>query len=389
MNEFFFSALSFGLAAGLKPGPLGIVVIQQTLSRGLPSGLRASMAPLITDGPIIIAALWFLSQFKSIDLFAAVLSIFGGLYLLWLSQKMFRIQNVSISSKLGSDASLGTAVKVNLLNPGPYLFWFTVGGSYIVRGTTTESLVFVVTAIGTLIASKIAVALLAANFLPSLESRGYLATMKVLAAMLAAFGLLSLAVAYQLVVTNACDFYALLRGDSVQSCRGAGESHCLGRGRRSRRCAAARKGRIAHRTYPRTGRRPSRQGLSRFHSHDALGKEPDLRRLVRGSDGRDRSPGRRVAAEGREARRSGGPEPGRKCRPWLRRVEGTRRRDHCPRARAQSRAPGVCQTDGGRRAARENHGRGWKREREAGLFRPEPGAGLGGYGDSGGLPELV
>ena len=76
MNEFFFSALSFGLAAGLKPGPLGIVVIQQTLSRGLRSGLRASMAPLITDGPIIIAALWFLSQFKSIDLFAAVLRCF-------------------------------------------------------------------------------------------------------------------------------------------------------------------------------------------------------------------------------------------------------------------------------------------------------------------------
>jgi threonine/homoserine/homoserine lactone efflux protein len=52
-----------------------------------------------------------------------VLSVFGGLYLLWLSQKMFRVQNISISSKLGSDASLWTAVKVNILNPGPYLFW--------------------------------------------------------------------------------------------------------------------------------------------------------------------------------------------------------------------------------------------------------------------------
>ena len=58
MNEFYFSALSFGLAAGLKPGPLGIVVIQQTLSRGLRSGLRASMAPLITDGPIAILAVF-------------------------------------------------------------------------------------------------------------------------------------------------------------------------------------------------------------------------------------------------------------------------------------------------------------------------------------------
>jgi hypothetical protein len=140
------------------------------------------MAPLITDGPIIIAALWFLSQFKSIDLFAAVLSILGGLYLLWLSQKMFRVQNISISSKLGSEASLGTAVKVNLLNPGPYLFWFTVGGSYIVRGTTTESLVFVVRQLERL-RFKDRSCVTSANFRHPLKV-SYLATMKVLAAIL-------------------------------------------------------------------------------------------------------------------------------------------------------------------------------------------------------------
>ena len=60
-----------------------------------------------------------------------------------------------------------------------------------------------VTAIGTLIAAKIAVALMAANVLPSLESRGCVATMKVLAALLAVFGLLSLAAAYRLVATSA------------------------------------------------------------------------------------------------------------------------------------------------------------------------------------------
>jgi threonine/homoserine/homoserine lactone efflux protein len=202
MSEFFFSALSFGLAAGLKPGPLGIVVIQQTLSRGLPSGLRASLAPLVTDGPIIIAALWLLSQFKSIDLFAAALSLVGGLYLLWLAWKMCRVQSMSRSFRSASGSSLGTAVKVNLLNPGPYLFWFTVGGSYIVRGTTTESMVFVVTAIGTLIAAKIAVALLAANVLPSLESRGYLATMRALAALLGVFGVRSLWTACRLAAAT-------------------------------------------------------------------------------------------------------------------------------------------------------------------------------------------
>jgi threonine/homoserine/homoserine lactone efflux protein len=148
MNEFFLSALSFGLAAGLKPGPLGVIVIQQALSRGLLAGVRASLAPLITDGPIIIAALWFLSQFKSIELFAAALSLVGGAYLLWLSARMFRVNDISLTGKLKSQSSLATAVKVNILNPRPYLFGFTVGGNYIIRGSTAESLVFVVTAIG-------------------------------------------------------------------------------------------------------------------------------------------------------------------------------------------------------------------------------------------------
>jgi len=193
MNEFFLAALSFGLAAGLKPGPLGIIVIQQSLSRGLPAGMRASLAPLITDGPIIIAALWFLSQFKNIDLFAAALGLVGGAYLLWLSAKMFRVSEISVTGKLQSQNSLATAVKINFLNPGPYLFWFTVGGSYLIRGSTAEGLVFVVTSIGALIAAKIAVAVLAVRFFPSLESRGYLLTMKLLAGALVWFGLLSIA----------------------------------------------------------------------------------------------------------------------------------------------------------------------------------------------------
>lgn len=206
MKEFFLSALSFGLAAGLKPGPLGVVVIQQTLSRGLSAGVRASLAPLITDGPIIIAALWFLSQFKELDLFVAVLSAAGAAYLLWLAAKMLRISNISLSTKLRSESSLATAVKVNLLSPGPYLFWFTVGGSYIVRGSAAQSVVFVVTAIGTLIVSKVVVAVLAVRFFPSLESRGYLLTMKLLAGALAWFGVLSFIRAVEVGLHYARDF---------------------------------------------------------------------------------------------------------------------------------------------------------------------------------------
>ena len=206
MLEFFLSALAFGLAAGLKPGPLGVIVIQQTLSRGLSAGVQASLAPLITDGPIIIAALWLLSRFRSIDLFAAALGLAGGAYLLWLASRMFRVREISLAGKLESPNSLATAVKVNFLNPGPYLFWFTVGGSYIIRGSTAESLVFVVTSIGALIASKIAVAVLALRFFSSLESRGYLRMMKLLAAALVWFGLVSIVRAAKLGLLHARGF---------------------------------------------------------------------------------------------------------------------------------------------------------------------------------------
>lgn len=203
MNEFFLSALSFGLAAGIKPGPLGIVVIQQTLSRGLPAGARASLAPLLTDGPIILAAFWLLSNFRSIDLLAAALGLAGGIYLLWLAARMFRVRDISLSGQLRSQGSLATAVKVNFLNPGPYLFWFTVGGSYLIRGTAFEGMVFVATAIGALIAAKLAVAILASRFLPALESPGYMLTMKLLAAALAGFGVLSIIRAVELAIPGA------------------------------------------------------------------------------------------------------------------------------------------------------------------------------------------
>ncbi|WP_148715695.1 LysE family translocator [Chitinolyticbacter meiyuanensis] len=193
VSEFFLAALSFGLAAGLKPGPLGIIVIQQTLSKGLPAGVRASLAPLATDGPIIVAALWLLTQFKQIDLFTVMLGLVGGAYLIWLSTKMLRVDKISLSNKLNAQGSLATAIKVNLLNPGPYLFWFTVGGSYIIRGNAWESTAFVVTAIGTLILSKMFVALLAAQFFSALEGRGYLLAMKLLALVLAGFGVLTIA----------------------------------------------------------------------------------------------------------------------------------------------------------------------------------------------------
>jgi len=201
MSEYILSALIFGLTAGFKPGPLGIVVIQQTLAHGLKYGIRASLAPIITDAPIIFVALIILTQFKDIDLFIAILSFLGGFYLLWLSLKIAKLKEINISKSLGKPTSLATAIKVNFLSPNPYLFWFTVGGAYIARGTQTESIVFVVVAIGTLVLSKMVVAWVASNFRELLDSQAYLWVMRLLGGLLSIFGVLLLYQGYSLILS--------------------------------------------------------------------------------------------------------------------------------------------------------------------------------------------
>ena len=199
MSEYILSAFIFGLTAGFKPGPLGILVIQQTLTHGLKYGIRASLAPIITDGPIIVVALFILTQFKDIALFIGILSAIGGLYLLWLSLKILKLKEINISKSLGTPTSLATAIKVNLLSPHPYLFWVTVGGAYLTRGDRTESIVFVTVAIGTLVISKMVVAWVASHFRELLDSQAYLWVMRILGGLLSIFGFLLLNQSYNLL----------------------------------------------------------------------------------------------------------------------------------------------------------------------------------------------
>lgn len=189
MSEYVLAALALGFMAGLSPGPLSVIVIQQTIAHGFVSGAKASLAPILTDGPIILIALLLLIHFKENTPLIAFLSFVGGIYLIWLASKVLHAGEINIlSEKLPADGSLRLAIKVNLLNPSPYIFWSTVGGAYILLGSAPQALIFVVLSISALVLSKMLIAAIAAWFHPFLESRGYLLVMKALAALLIVFG---------------------------------------------------------------------------------------------------------------------------------------------------------------------------------------------------------
>ena len=98
-----------------------------------------------------------------------------------------------------NNSSLLTAVKINFLSPNPYLFWFTVGGAYLVAGTLNESIAFIFFSLFFLIAAKILVAYIAVYFSQFLSSDGYPALMKFLAILMSLFGFNLLYQSYDMI----------------------------------------------------------------------------------------------------------------------------------------------------------------------------------------------
>lgn len=149
------AAITFGLVAGLNPGPLGVFVTHQTLSKGYRSGMLACLAPILTDVPIVLVVLLLQLQIGELDWFLALVAILGSFYLLYLAYRIYHTDNsADLKKSRNSNSSLFDALKINYLNPNPYIFWLTIGNSYIAQGTKVEASLFVVLFISTLCLTK-------------------------------------------------------------------------------------------------------------------------------------------------------------------------------------------------------------------------------------------
>jgi len=131
--------LSYGLAAAAQPGPFQTFVLAQTLRHGWRRALPISLAPLITDGPIIALMLLVLSQLPA--WMERVLLVGGGLfvlYLAWGAYRSWRDYQETDLEDLSAPPGLLKAALVNALSPGPYIFWGTVTGPLLVTGWREE-----------------------------------------------------------------------------------------------------------------------------------------------------------------------------------------------------------------------------------------------------------
>ena len=128
----WYSGFVFGFAAGVSPGPLLTLVVSQTLSYGVKEGTKVAAAPLITDMPIILAALVIGGSLTASPFPLGALSLTGAVYIGFLAWESL---NIKISDPTTAQAakSMTKGILTNFFNPHPYLFWITVGTPLLLK----------------------------------------------------------------------------------------------------------------------------------------------------------------------------------------------------------------------------------------------------------------
>lgn len=158
MIAYFIQGFALGFPNAAVPGPFQAYLLSQTLKNGWKRSLPIALAPLLSDGPIIVLVLLILSRMPKQAL--ASIQIAGGLFIFYLAYgayRSFRTVGTGQAEPLTKQAGKHGVIKgalLNMLNPAPYLFWSMVGGPLLIKGWQVapgNSIAFLAGFYGTLI----------------------------------------------------------------------------------------------------------------------------------------------------------------------------------------------------------------------------------------------
>jgi threonine/homoserine/homoserine lactone efflux protein len=128
---YLLQGAAFGFAAAVQPGPFQTYLIAHALRVGWRRALPAALAPLLSDGPIILLAVFVLSWIP--PWVQRVLFVAGGLFAIYLAAGTWRARAASTVPTLEApERGVLKATFTNLLNPGPWVFWTLVTGPILV-----------------------------------------------------------------------------------------------------------------------------------------------------------------------------------------------------------------------------------------------------------------
>jgi threonine/homoserine/homoserine lactone efflux protein len=134
MLEYLLVGAGLGFTGAIQPGPFQTYVISEALRRGWRRALPAALAPLISDLPIILLVLFVLTRLPPQAQRALYLA--SGIYILYLAWGAWRARrNGPGTGATSGEARSGVlrAALMNLLSPGPYVFWSLVAGPILLQ----------------------------------------------------------------------------------------------------------------------------------------------------------------------------------------------------------------------------------------------------------------
>jgi threonine/homoserine/homoserine lactone efflux protein len=150
--------IGYGFAAAAQPGPFQTFVISQALTNGWRRTLPSALAPLISDWPIVVLMVLILTRVPGWAM--GLLHIASGVFILYLAWGAFtawrRFNEAAITQTVSGDRSVLKAATMNLISPGPYLFWGLVAGPLLVQAWSRSpagGLAFLVGFYGAMIAT--------------------------------------------------------------------------------------------------------------------------------------------------------------------------------------------------------------------------------------------
>ncbi len=180
----------FGLSGGLSPGPLLTLVISETLKHGIREGVKVALAPLITDLPIILAAMSVLSRVSDMRPVIGTIFLSGSLFLAYLGYESLVFKGADIDIGQAKPQSLKKGIIANFLNPNPYLFWLSVGSPVMLKALKLNVLSaagFIFCFYLFLVGSKILLAVFIGKSRAFLKSSHYILTIRSLGLILLIF----------------------------------------------------------------------------------------------------------------------------------------------------------------------------------------------------------
>jgi len=193
MFDYLIAGISLGFVAGISPGPLLILVINETIKYNRKEGIKMSLVPLLSDLPIVLLSLLVILKLSDSGILLGVISFMGAGFLIYLAIENMRVKLPEINLSNIKTRTFKKGVVANLLSPHPYLFWMLVGAPITIKAYNESFLASVLFIAGFyvfIVGTKIMVAYLSDKSKKILSSKSYIVIVKVLGFILLLFSII-------------------------------------------------------------------------------------------------------------------------------------------------------------------------------------------------------